>query len=117
MSHTISVDSKIFHNPYEKSRKEIVKKLNLLYPKGIGIEIGVKKGEFSKILLEGWKCKKLYLVDAWEYQNKSIYNEDFSKEDHLQNYNSTINNTKKYYHRVEIIKGFSEDIVNKFDDN
>lgn len=110
-------ESKIFGNPYEKSRKKIVEKLELLYPNGIGIEIGVKKGEFSKILLQGWNCNKLYLVDAWEYQDNNIYDEDFSKKDHNDNYNYTINNIKEYSNRVEIIKGYSVEVVKKFQDN
>ncbi len=34
-----------------------------------GIEIGVKQGDFAKIVLDGWKsCEKYHLVDLWAQQ-------------------------------------------------
>ena len=52
--------------PFEKKRTDIVHFLNERYPNGIGCEVGVLRGEFSKHLLSNWNCKKLYLVDCWE---------------------------------------------------
>ena len=41
--------------------------VNKLYPTGIGVEIGVLRGEFSKIILERWKRGVLYMVDTWRH--------------------------------------------------
>lgn len=58
------------------NRDEFFKDLKNLIPnKGIGVEIGVYKGETSKTILENWGGK-LYLVDVWrplgeEYEDMS----------------------------------------------
>lgn len=45
------------------TRNELIQ----LIPKfSIGVEIGVFKGEFSKVLLEGIQPELLYLIDPWE---------------------------------------------------
>lgn len=45
-----------------KNREELV---NLLSEQSIGCELGVFKGDFSKVLLDSKKFKKLYLVDIF----------------------------------------------------
>ena len=45
------------------TREELIK---LLPKNSIGVEIGVWKGQFSKILLETIQPKMLYLIDPWE---------------------------------------------------
>lgn len=40
---------------------------DLLPHEGVGVEIGVFLGQFSKIILEKAKPKKLYLVDPWGF--------------------------------------------------
>lgn len=97
---------------YEKNRRNITNFLNKTYPNGIGCEVGVCRGEFSKHLLENWNCKQLYLVDLWEDHDE--YKEDF----HNQNSNFEImtNNVKEYNERVKVYKGYSNKVVHNFDD-
>tara|TARA_R110000822_G_scaffold94151_1_gene216073 strand:+ start:109 stop:648 length:540 start_codon:yes stop_codon:yes gene_type:complete len=45
------------------TREELIK---LLPKNSIGVEIGVWKGQFSKILLDVVQPKMLYLIDPWE---------------------------------------------------
>lgn len=97
---------------YEKTRYEIVNLLNDRYPHGIGCEVGVLRGNFSKHLLKHWNCKKLHLVDAWETYTE--YDERFHE--HKDNYNYTLNHLKEYEERVVFNKGFSHVVVTNFDD-
>jgi hypothetical protein len=39
-------------------------------PGGIGVELGVHKGYFSPVLLEGLAPERLYLIDPWYLQGK-----------------------------------------------
>lgn len=53
-----------------------------LVPKGgEGIEIGVAEGEFSKVLLDAIKPRKLHLVDPWEHQSREDYGIDSNNVD------------------------------------
>lgn len=103
----------IIKSPYEKHRSQITEILNKKYPNGIGAEIGVFKGEFSKKILEKWNCSKYYLIDLWSNDltnNNSIqYDEDWAKDNknHNINYVKTQENIKKYKNRVKIIRNYS----------
>jgi hypothetical protein len=48
------------------SRKDFHKLLDELRLFGLGVEVGVWKGNFSRHLLQTTKLKKLYSVDAWD---------------------------------------------------
>jgi hypothetical protein len=98
---------------YEHNRKEIVHFLNERYPHGTGCEVGVLKGEFSKHLLSNWNCKKLHLVDCWE-NHPTDYDENFHNHDN--NYICMKNNLQEFDHRIEICKGFSDQVVQRFPD-
>lgn len=97
---------------YEKNRKNIVDVLNHMYPGGIGCEVGVLRGDFSKYLLENWNCEKLYSVDAWE--DYTDYDEKFHE--HNTNYKCTVDKLKEYSSRIVLHKGFSDKVVENFED-
>jgi len=48
-----------------KTRNEIGQLLNDHNLLGLGVEVGVFAGVFSEIILNSWKGKELFLVDAW----------------------------------------------------
>ncbi len=100
---------------YESHRRNITSLLNKLCPHGIGAEIGVKQGEFSKILLDGWHHSTLYLIDPWEEQDKSVYDENIH--DHQSDYNQTIENLKGLSSRYEIIREYSHNAHCHFSKN
>ena len=106
---------KILITPYEKHRSKITSLLNKMHPNGIGAEIGVKQGKFSKILMDGWLGCKLCLIDPWEDQDKSIYDE--SVHDHDSDYQTMLLNLKDYSNRYEIIKQYSTDAHSNFTKN
>ena len=87
----------------------------------VGIEIGVLEGELSKRLITT-NPSKLYLLDCWEFQSEGYSGID-TKYDGCNQPNDV--QKRKYesvceyfkeYDNVEIIKGFSLEVVNKFDD-
>jgi hypothetical protein len=49
-----------------KDRCEFGKLLNGLELTDIAVEVGVHRGEFSRMLLDVWKGEGLYLVDPWK---------------------------------------------------
>jgi hypothetical protein len=109
-----NLENKVIKDPYLMHRSYFPAYLNKLNLHGIGVEIGVKRGHFSKILLDNWDCEKIYLIDPWEeqenktYDEKHTYNEDFEKtKEQLKNYE------KKY----EIIRKYSHEAYSYFKDN
>ena len=81
----------------------------------MGAEIGVKQGKFSKVLLNGWHDCKMHLIDPWEVQDKSIYDENVH--DYQSDYNKTIDTLKDFSHRYEIIRQYSNDAHSHFAKN
>lgn len=61
------------------SRYEFHKLLKDYKLNGIGVEIGVGRGDFSKYLLQSTKLKKLYSVDPWNL-SKSRYRQKWTQE-------------------------------------
>ena len=101
---------------YEKDRKyfsHLLKKHNLY---NIGILIGVKKGEFAKMLLSNWTPKHLYLIDPWD--DISIYDNNLHKtiKFHNEDFFDCCENLKEYQN-VSYIKEFSHYAFSKFEDN
>lgn len=90
------------------SRREL---LQMLPKNGVGVEVGVHKGEFSEEILLVVKPRKLYLVDPWlsfssPVYKESLYGEDVTQEEMDKRYNYVVdkfdgNNT------VKIIRDYS----------
>jgi Methyltransferase domain len=55
--------------------------LELLPKGGECAEIGVAKGEFSRVILDTVKPRKLHLIDPWEHQAREDYDSDGSNVD------------------------------------
>lgn len=78
----------------------------------VGAEIGVQEGGYTQILLERIPGLKLYGVDLWELYPGY---RDFREYDILKSYETAKTKTKDY--NCELIKGWSHEVVNKFEDN
>src|SRR3990167_7250118 len=101
--------------PHINSRHDILK---FLPAGGVVAEIGVGDGDFSHSIKMHAKPSKLYLIDCWEEQSKSIYPDDFnvSTELQLKRYNSVKNmfaNDKS----IEVLRMYSCNAVALFPDN
>jgi len=52
-----------------RTREDLGATLNRLGLRGVGVEVGVQQGLYSKVLLEKWQHADLYVqVDLWEHQ-------------------------------------------------
>lgn len=98
------------------SREDLIKHFK---PSGLGLELGVYEGEFSKYILDHCKDLNLVLLDCWQEQNVNIYKDYMNSSDQIQieRINKTINNTINHYKRINLIKGFSDDFSKLFIDN
>jgi len=79
-------------------------------------EIGVNRGNFSKLILKIVKPKKLYLIDPWKhFSGKKPENEATMDE----NFNKTLKRVKNEIESGQVIikKKSSLDVLSKFENN
>jgi len=97
-----------------KNREELIPAvLNSINAK-TGVEVGVFRGEFSKILLESWPGT-LYMIDPWrplgdEYLDSSNHKNFYDE------YTSTVENIRGLEDRGFMLRGLGEELVNMFAD-
>jgi len=98
------------------NREDIIKHFK---PSGLGLEVGVYEGEFSKYILDHCPNLNLILLDCWQEQDKDIYKDDMnsSNQIQIQRINKTINNVRDHYNRINLIKGFSDHFSKLFANN
>lgn len=98
------------------SRFDIAKYLNANGLTGYGLELGVLRGEFSAKILDEWKGKKLYLVDAWRHieGNTDINNGDNNVQ--LNNMAFTMMNTYRFGERATMVREKSLEAASLFPD-
>lgn len=99
------------------SRTDISRFLNARGLTGVGVEVGVLRGEFSRAVLKEWKGKKLYLVDAWRNfkENTDMNNGDHNTQ--LNNLAETFKNVYQFFDRATIIRETSVEASELFPDN
>ncbi len=99
------------------SRREFGHLLNHLSLVDDGAEIGVRYGSFSKILLDTWWGKRLYLIDPW----KAL--DDYKESDAVKNMDDadfddwmlrTLHTIKPHVERVEIMRMRSDQAAERF---
>jgi len=90
-----------------KNRRELIQLVNELDFK-VGAEVGVSFGYFSKHILENTNMV-LYSIDPWE-KNIELGNPE-------QAYESTQQILKQFGEKSIIIKGYSPEVCDKFQDN
>jgi hypothetical protein len=80
---------------------------------GVFVEIGVKQGVFSKVLLENTNCRKLILIDPWEDQDVKDYDE--IQHNHQNDYEVTMNKLRDFIDagRVEVLRGLSSEVAHR----
>jgi hypothetical protein len=103
-------------------RENLMDRLTLLemiekaFPSGVGVEIGVAGGHFSKQILATWKsCSMLYCVDLWAHQDAG-YNDgcNISDEEQMSRY-TQINKDFQGIKNVTLIKEWSHIACQRFD--
>ena len=97
------------------SRKEW---LEFFKPSGVGIEIGVEKGNFSKAILETCPKLLLFLLDCWDYPINNYFDRNVgSLEAQRKMLEETTWNVAQWFKRVRIIKGYANEFVKLFPNN
>lgn len=80
----------------------------------VGLELGVYKGEFSKILLENWNGR-LYMIDPWRPIGGDYI--DACDENQLYDlYADTAKNIKGHEDRGLMLRGLGEELIDLFND-
>lgn len=86
------------------NKRELASLINKMFPEGKGVEIGVLKGDYSKIILERWSKGTLYLIDTWRHLDSYI---DMNSQDDKYHYDcliETCKNIKPWQDRAHIIR-------------
>lgn len=99
-----------------KIREDLPFYLNQKGLTGLGLELGVLRGEFSEHILRYWQGKKLYLVDAWRHISGNI---DMNNPDHngnLDNLAKTYMKAYGFFQRATIIRELSVEASELFKD-
>jgi len=80
----------------------------------VGVELGVFRGDFSKVLLENWDGN-LYMIDPW----RPIGDTYIDACDDMQLYDlyaATTKNIKGYESRGFMLRGLGEELIDLFED-
>jgi len=104
---------------YIRTRTELPLILNRQKLIGIGVEVGVWKGEFSDFLLKNWKGKKLYSVDPWMSFSQEEYPDDMNitQAEFDRIYENVLEQLKVYKERSAIIRKTSFNAAKEFENN
>jgi hypothetical protein len=84
--------------PYLLNRKRLL---------GVGVEVGVLRGDFSAHILKFWEGRKLYLVDAWRHLPGVVDINNPDHNGHLDNMAKAFMKIYEYDHRATIIRDTS----------
>jgi FkbM family methyltransferase len=98
------------------NKRDLASLVNRMFPEGKGVEIGVLRGDYSKIILERWHKGTLYLIDAWRHIDEYI---DLNGRDDQYHYDcliQTCKNIKPWQDRAHILRMDSSLSVNMFPD-
>lgn len=98
-----------------KTREQL---LEIIPKNSIGVEIGVFKGDFSRIIFQTINPKLFYLIDPWEGKIESG-DKNGNNIEYIDGNHYYINNIIKeflFYPQIKILKHYS-DIINLFPNN
>lgn len=95
-------------------RDELIYSLNELVGQGKGVEIGVFKGDFSKVILENWGGT-LYMVDVWKPLGEE-YEDSSNHREHVTAYSDTMNKINGLEDRGVMIRATSKIASEIFED-
>jgi hypothetical protein len=99
-----------------KTRDELPSLLKEIGLNGIGVELGVHEGLFSRKILEDSALTLLYSIDPWAHQPEDVYKDraNYHDEHHENNYRKSVKNLSLFNKRSAIIRDFSYNAVKNF---
>ena len=95
-------------------RDDLIRDLNNLIGEGRGVEVGVFKGEFSRLILQNW-VGTLYMVDVWKPLGGE-YDDYANHKNHNDPYKNAIDNTDSFGDRGIMIRTNSKKASEMFED-
>ena len=99
------------------TRNDIPLRLNELNLTGEGAEIGVLRGEYSKLILSAWKGSKLHSIDAWRHFDEGYLDKNNPADDiHEQSYQTTCKALAPFGDRSRILRMTSQEASALFRD-
>lgn len=98
-----------------KDRNELAGLFQQNYLTGKGVEVGTFEGEYANQILKTW-TGKLYLVDVWCKLNDEEYQDVLNSCDPVVTYTHCFNNIKGHERRCHMLRCFSEDALEFFED-
>jgi FkbM family methyltransferase len=107
---------KIVESTSRGDKRDLATLVNTLYPNGKGVEIGVLRGDYSKLILERWHNGTLYLVDTWRHIPSYI---DMNGQDDQYHYDCMVTvceNIKPWQDRAHMIRMDSVSAAQLFPD-
>lgn len=98
------------------TRKHFPNLLNQLGLIGNAAEIGVYKGDFSKLLLSNWEGAMLFSIDPWRYQENARFDSsNIEQEEHDEAYKIARTTLAQFGPRSKIIRDFSVNASARFE--
>ena len=99
------------------TRNDIACLLNARGLLGDGVEIGVQRGAFSRIILENWRGNRLYSIDAWRRFNEGYHDvANVSQQQHNRRYRETVATLRRFGARSKILRMTSIAASERFED-
>jgi hypothetical protein len=96
--------------PPMKTRQEIPNFLQSDGGLSVGVEVGVKTGDFSYEILSKWaRCSKFYLVDIWRQQKNYIDGANVNDRRQDQLFNITQARLKPFENKLQYLRMFSSE--------
>jgi hypothetical protein len=82
--------------------------LNRMNLTGVGVEVGVFRGDYAVELLRSWKGSLLILVDPWEHLPDYLDSWNLQAAEMEQNYQFTLDRLAPYSDRIRILRTTSQ---------
>jgi len=83
-----------------------------------GVELGVKTGQFSEIILKEWKsCESYLLVDAWRHLDNYVDKTNFMNDEQDANMRATMSRLSDYHDILDVCRDLTSACVPKVKDD
>ncbi len=100
-----------------RNREQLISVLERKCPSGlVGAEVGVFRGNFSRILLDGYDFGRFYCIDSWRHLSGQRDISNTSDEIHEQNYEAALRLLSPHLYHVTILRALSSEAAARFSD-
>ena len=116
----MNISSNVINNKTEtnapQTRTDLPNYLNFLKKDGLGVEIGVLKGEFSELILDESPLRRLFSIDPWlHYENDYVDINNVEQKTHNHRYVETVSRLARFANRSVVLRMESIEASNMFE--